>query len=400
MISRHLKLSELLGNTLSAFLLGPRGTGKSKLSEAYLAQQQLAGKQTLSINLLSLRQQARYTQHPELFRSDIEFQLNASDLPLLVLIDEVQKLPVLLDEVHYFLEQYPRGRIQFLLTGSSARKLKRSGANLLAGRALSLSLHPLSLLELPLNLEKALQHGTLPLYYLEQQQTSLLLEAYVETYLKEEVQAERLVRRLEPFQRFLEVAAQMNGKPVNYSACARDVGVSDYAIRDYYSILVDTYLLFEVPAWARSTRKQLSKTSRFYFFDCGVLNALLNEQSLQVLPGNRRYGNLFETFVVGEFFRQNEYLQTRRKFYWWHTTTNEEVDLVLDRGLQLAPIAIEIKSADSVDASDVEGLLSFESENQGARLFCVCRTSSPYSLGKVTVLPWNSGITEILRMSE
>ena len=398
MISRFVNILDLLGNNLSAFLLGPRGVGKSKLSEEFLALKKVDGAQILSIDLLSLKQQARYAEHPELFRSDVEYHLNkAQQSSLVVLIDEVQKLPSLLDEVHYFLENTPKGKIQFLLTGSSARKLKRSGANLLAGRALSLTLHPFSLLELPINLERALQYGTLPRYYLEDDQTDLLLEAYVETYLKEEIQSERLVRRLEPFQRFLNLAAQLNGKQINFSACAREIRLSDYAIRDYYSILLDTYLLFELPGWTRSVKKQLTKASRFYFFDCGVLNAILGEQSLPVAPGNRRYGALFETFVIGEFFRQNEYLKTRRKLYWWHTSNNDEVDLIIDKGLTTGIAAVEIKSADVVDEKDLKSLKVFKTEFPDAFLYCICRTPTPYQIGDVTVLPWRLGISELLK---
>jgi predicted AAA+ superfamily ATPase len=397
MISRHVNILELLGNNLSAFLLGPRGVGKSKLSKEFLALKKEAGSHILEIDLLSLKQQGRYAEHPELLRSDIEFHLNrAQDTPLVVLIDEVQKLPQLLDEVHYFLESTAKGKIQFLLTGSSARKLKRSGANLLAGRALSLTLHPFSLLELPINLERALQYGTLPRYYLEDEQTDLLLEAYVETYLKEEIQNERLVRRLEPFQRFLNLAAQMNGKQINFSACAREIRLSDFTIREYFNILLDTYLMFELPAWTRSVKKQLTKVSRFYFFDCGVLNAILGEQSLLVAPGNRRYGALFETFIIGEFFRQNDYLKTRRKLYWWHTSTNEEVDLIIDKGLSKGLAAVEIKSADTVDEKDLKSLNLFKTEFPDAQLYCICRSSMAYNIGDVTILPWTTAIKEIL----
>lgn len=396
MISRYINLLKLLENNASAFLLGPRGTGKSKLSKLFLQNKEIAGSKVLTIDLLSLRQQQRYSENPSIFRTDIEYQLTDTKTPLVVLIDEVQKLPMLLDEVHYFLEEYPRGSIQFLLTGSSARKLKGGGANLLAGRALSLALHPLSLLELKINLERALQFGTLPRFYLEQEQTELLIESYVETYLKEEIQSERVVRRLEPFQRFLSVAAQMNGKLINYSEIARQTKISDQTVRDYYSILVDTHLVFELPAWNRSVRKQIAQSSRFYFFDCGVLNGILGEQSLLVQPGTNKYGMLFENYIITEFFRQNDYLKSRKKFYSWRTSQNEEVDLVIDFGLNNPPIAVEIKSSVHVNQDDLRHLNIFKLEHPEAKLFCIARVASPYTEGNVTILPWETGITEIL----
>ena len=202
-----------------AFLFGPRGAGKTKLSTKFLAEQKLSGRSTFEIDLLSLKQQGRYLNAPELFRTDLEYQLQKCEGSLLVFIDEIQKIPSLLDEVHYFLEAELEKKVQFLLTGSSARKLRRGGANLLAGRVFSLSLHPLSQMDIQLNLERALQYGTLPGLYFAEQNVDLLLESYVETYLKEEIQSERLVRALAPFQRFLSLAAQMNGQLINFSEC-------------------------------------------------------------------------------------------------------------------------------------------------------------------------------------
>lgn len=400
MISRYHNLSQLLGKSHSAFLFGPRGVGKSHLAGEFLdLVKRRGGSATFQIDLLSLKQQSRYAQHPELFRTDIELQLQLAGETkrLLVFIDEIQKLPVLLDEVHYFLESKYKSRIRFLLTGSSARKLKRGGANLLAGRAISLALHPLSLLEIPLNLERALRFGTLPRYYLEDDQTALLLESYVDTYLREEIQSERLVRALAPFQLFLSIAAQMNGEPINYSKIGREASISDQAVRDYYSILVDTHLAFELPAWTRSARDQTTKAPKFYIFDCGVLNALCGELQVEVSPSTRRYGDLFETFVITEFFRQRDYLQLRNNFAFWRTNRGKEVDLVIDRGLRRPPVGIEIKSADYVQSDSLKSLQLFGAEFPEAPLFCICRTAQPYTIEGVRILPWESGVTNVLR---
>jgi predicted AAA+ superfamily ATPase len=398
MISRKLNLSELTSGRLSAFLFGPRGTGKSRLSKDYLESRRLSGARTLNIDLLSLTNQTRYRNNPALFRADIQHLLSLGAEPVVVLIDEVQKLPELLDEVHWFLEEYPE-RIQFILTGSSARKLRRGGANLLAGRALSLNLHPLSELELDLHLERALQLGTLPRYYLTAEDVTGLLSSYVETYLKEEIQGERLVRKLEPFHRFLSVAAQMNGKQVKYAEIAKEVGVSDQTVRDYFSILIDTLLVFELPAWNRSVRAQLQQMPRFYFFDCGVLNAILGEHTSEVQAGSRRYGNLFESFVVAEFFRQRSYLNIQRGLFSWRTAGGIEVDLVIDQGIYNPPIGIEIKSKEIVDSTDLRGLAEFAKENERARCFCICRAARASAIDGITVLPWQSGITEILKIA-
>jgi predicted AAA+ superfamily ATPase len=395
MISRKLNLSDSLAGGLSTFLFGPRGAGKSKLSKDYLRRCNENGARIVDIDLLSLANQTRYRANPGLFRSDLLYQLSLGSERVVVLVDEVQKMPELLDEVHALLEEVPR-RIQFILTGSSARKLKRGGANLLAGRAFSLELHPLSILELDLHLERALQFGTLPRFYLDAVGTPDLLSSYVETYLKEEIQGERLVRKLEPFHRFLSVAAQMNGKQIKFSAIGREVGISDQTVRDYFSILVDTLVAFELPAWNRSVRAQLQQMPRFYFFDCGVLNAILGEQMAEVRAGTRRYGALFENFVVTEFFRQRSYLKTQRAFYSWRTVSGAEVDLVIDQGLHKPPIAVEIKSKEIIEERDIEELQVFARENEHAKLFCISRTVRPMRIGDVQILPWQTGITEVL----
>jgi predicted AAA+ superfamily ATPase len=429
MISRYASLPNLVGNQHSAFLLGPRGVGKTSLLRAFCGDAERSGRRVLFLDLLNLRTLSRYTNDPGLFRDDITFALGESD-SVLVCVDEVQKAPFLLDEVHYALERFvvrgdsdskesgvaERRRVQFILSGSSARKLRRSGANLLAGRALSCALHPLSELDTPLHLERALQWGTLPRYYLgdggDDVVTAGLLDGYVATYLSEEVLAERLVRRLEPFHRFLALAAQMNGQLINFSSIAREIRISDQSVRDYYTILTDTLLAFELPAWSRSIRRQLSLSPRFYFFDCGVMNALLGEQSVAPVAGTGRFGCLFEAFVVAEFFRQKDYLSIRRSLFSWRTQRGEsEVDIVIDRGLHAPPIGIEIKSADRILPEDIAHMAALAAEFPDAPLYCICRTERPYRIELeekalksidvkkppvVDVLPWESGITQVL----
>ena len=390
MYERKLNLAELLRYQKSAFLFGPRGVGKTVLARGYLAQARYAA----SIDLLSLETCRRYIAEPGLFRLEIEQQLQDIPAPemLTVLVDEVQKMPALLDEVHYLIERY-KGRVQFLLTGSSARKLKRSGANLLAGRAWTLKLHPLSSQEVEPDVRRALTVGTLPGFYQETLSSGRRsLRAYVETYLREEVMQELLVRKVDHFMRLLDMAGQVNGEPVNYSAIARDSGVSVKTAQEYFDILVDTLIAFRIDGWNRSVRKQLRQSPKYYFFDCGVLNAVRGELNTELRPGSYRYGKLFETFIVNELIRANDYNEAGYRFHYWRTNTGQEVDLVLSRGPQDVPVAIEIKSQLSPGESDLKGLIAFASENGTAKLLCLCRTSREYSVGAILVMPWQQGI--------
>ena len=395
MYERKLNLAKLLGEKKSAFLFGPRGVGKTVLAQNYLTQVPY----TESIDLLSLDTFRRYIVEPSLFRLEIEDRLR--EIPaqetLTVLIDEVQKLPELLDEVHYLIERH-RSRVQFLLTGSSARKLKRSGANLLAGRAWTLKLHPLSSQEVELNFRKALSIGTLPGFYQETLSSARRsLKAYVETYLKEEVIQELLIRKIDHFIRLLDIAGQVNGEPVNYSSIARESGVSVKTAQEYFDILVDTLIAFRVDGWSHSIRKQLRQNPKYYFFDCGVLNAVRGELQTELKSSSYRYGKLFETFIVNELIRTNDYNETGYRFYYWRTSTGLEVDLILTRGPQDAPRAIEIKSQTSPGESDMKGLRAFASENKIAELFCLCQTTRKYSFGPIQVLPWQQGLEILFR---
>lgn len=395
MYKRKLNLPELLKQNKSTFLFGPRGVGKTVLAQNYLSN----AKHAESIDLLSLDTYRRYIAEPGLFRLEIEQRLQ--DIPnketLTVLIDEVQKLPELLDEVHYLIERHKR-RVQFLLTGSSARKLKRSGANLLAGRAWTLKLHPLSSYELNLDLRKALTIGTLPGIYQESLSSARRsLKAYVETYLREEVMQESLVRKIDRFIRLLDIAGQVNGEPTNYTAIARDSGVSVKTAQEYFDILVDTLIAKRIDGWSYSVRKQLRQSPKYYFFDCGVLNAIRGELQTELRPSSYRYGKLFETFIVNELIRANDYKESDYRFHYWRTNTGMEVDLILTRGPRDAPRAVEIKSESSPKESDLKGLMAFASENKNANLFCLCQTSRKYSLGPVQVLPWHKGIEMLLQ---
>lgn len=392
MTTRLLNLLKLLKNNRSSFLFGPRGVGKTTLAGQYLAQ---VGGPSFNINLLHDDQFTRYLSHPSLLRTEVEAALKKEGR-LTVLIDEVQKLPVLLDEVHDLLEKH-KGRIGFLLTGSSARRLKRTGANLLAGRAWTLALHPITHREAELDLERALQIGTLPGIYWGDTDPERTLKAYVGTYLKEEIQVESQVRNLQAFARFLEIAAQMNGEPVNYSEIAKEAGVSPKTAQEYYSILEDTLLAFRIDGWSKSARKQTLQSPRYYIFDCGVLNALRGELKTELRPTSFRYGKLFETWIVLELIRLSQYEDLDFHFHYWRTNTGLEVDLVLRRSASHPLLAVEIKSTEAPSSSDLKGLKSFLGAHPKAKPFLLCRASRALEIDGIPAFPWRDGIAEILK---
>lgn len=388
MILRSLDLG-ILRRAQSAFLFGPRGVGKTSLAREFLA----AKGGALEIDLLEAEQFSRYLRQQGRLRLEVEAALERPG-PLTVFIDEVQKLPGLLDEVHSLIERH-KGRLQFLLSGSSARKLKRGGANLLAGRAWTLHLHPLTHREVKLDLSRALRFGTLPAVYLEGPAPERTLRAYVDTYLKEEIMQEALVRNVSGFARFLDVAGQMHGEPINFTAVARDSGVSVKTAQEFFSILVDTLVAFRIDGWSRSVRKQLRQSPKFYFFDCGVLNAIRGELQTELRERSSRYGRLFETFMLLEILRLNDYSEAGYRFAYWRTNTGLEVDVVLSKGAGRPPIAVEVKSKPSPGVEDFHALKSFLSENPGAALMCLCSTPRAYNAGPVQVLPWIEGLKKL-----
>lgn len=390
MVKRLLDLSKIIRPGQSVLMLGPRGVGKTVLSTQYLKSINNA----YSINLLHHDLYLRYLTSSKLFRSEIEQKISKNGR-LTVFVDEVQKLPFLLDEVHSLIEGNKK-KLNFLLTGSSARKLKREGINLLAGRAWTLKLHPLTHKEVNLDLDKALTIGTLPAIYLSETFPDKTLKAYVETYIKEEILQEAIVRKVEGFIRFLDIAAQMNGEPINFSKIAKECHVATKTLQEYYSILVDTMLAFKIEGWSYSVRKQILQSPKYYLFDCGVLNTLRGELKTELKQKSFRFGKLFETFIVQELIRLNDYYESDYRFFYWRTNTQIEVDIILSRGPSSSPIAIEIKSDSAPAEQDLYPLKSFKTENKNARLVCLCTTPESYMAGDILVLPWQEGIDRIL----
>ena len=387
MIKRNLDLPKILGKKTSAFLFGARGVGKTRLCLEALENYP----HVLRIDLLESDTFARYLSRPALFAAEVSRAIKETK-ELLVFVDEIQRVPALLDEVHRLLELH-KPQLRFLLTGSSARKLKRSGANLLAGRAVTLKLHPLSSLECEIDLEQALHIGTLPGILLDSEQPLLALKSYVATYIREEIQQEALVRRVDAFARFLELAGQYHGETINASEIGRAASLTAATILEYFQILEDTLLAWRLPGWNASVRKQMRTAPRLYLFDNGVANVLRGELGIPPREGTSRYGKLFESWVVQEFFRWNDYLQTDFKFSYWRTNSGSEVDLIVSRGAGQPLAAIEIKSGTQIDAKNLHGLQAFAEEYPKVPRFCACRTPLAYSLPQnIEVCPWQSAL--------
>jgi len=390
MVQRELPLSKLLGERSSAFLFGARGVGKTNAALTWIAALKQKRRQVHEVNLLQTDAFERYLKEPRLFREEIEFQLKSTEF-LTVFVDEIQKLPKLLDEVHGLLESR-KARVRFLLTGSSSRKLKRDGANLLAGRAMTLRMHPLTSREWEAPLGSILRLGSLPGMVIANESPEMGLRSYVSTYLREEIQQEAQIRRLDAFARFLEVAAQYHTKVINASDMGRAAGVSSHTISTYFEILQDTLLGFTVPGWNASVRKQLRITPKFYFFDNGVANALRGEVSVAVREGTSRFGELFEAWLVQEMFRLNDYRSLDLKFSYWRTNTQVEVDIIVSRGLGQPLAAIEIKSSTAPQAKEVVGLSRFAEDYPKVPRYCFCRTPKPFKKDGVEFLPWTQGL--------
>jgi uncharacterized protein len=335
MFTRALRLPTPGSETF--FLWGPRQTGKTTLLKATYPD-------ALWIDLLKAEEYRRYLQNPELLRAELAVGKSVRH----VVIDEVQKVPQLLDEAHWLHEN--RG-IHFALCGSSARKVKRGHANLLGGRAVRYELHGLTAGEIGLDfdLDRALNHGYLPRMY-ESDRPQRLLNAYVADYLKEEVAAEGLVRNLPVFSEFLNLAALSDTELVNFSTIARDCGVSSHAIKGYFQILEDTLLGRWLPAYTKRPKRRVIGAPKFYFADVGVVNQLARRGELQ--PRSELYGKAFENWVFHELSAHNAYTEAFATLSYWRLASGIEVDFIVN-DMQLA---IEAKASGRITADHLKGL--------------------------------------------
>ena len=371
----------------SFFLFGARGTGKT----TYL-RETFDPDRTLYVDLLDPEAEDRYRRQPGWMENQVRALPRSVEW---VLIDEVQRAPRLLDVAHRLIESTG---IRFALTGSSGRKLRRGASNLLAGRAFVHELYPLTAPELEdaFDLGEALRWGTLPgIYALDDEaDKQAFLRAYSRTYLKEEIVAEQIVRRLDPFRQFLEVAAQSNGAIVNYTNIARDVGADPKTVISYFSILEDTLVGFLLPPFHRSVRKQQRAGPKFYYFDPGVKRALERTLAIPLHPGTYDYGRTFEHFVVTQIRHLARYLYPDWRLSYLRTAGDAEIDLVIERP-GMPPALIEIKSADQVTERDARVLARFTGDFTDPLALCISRDPARLRIGSVWCLHWRDALVEL-----
>lgn len=379
-------------NRKSFFLFGARGVGKSTYLENTYSQNQ-----AIFIDLLNPEILDDYIFDISRFNQLI---LKPENKNKIVVIDEIQRLPALLDLAQIHIQ---KGKRIFILTGSSARKLKQSGSNLLAGRALVYSLFPFSAFELKekFNLDQALNWGSLPdAYFAESHEhTKEYLNAYVTTYLEKEIQQEQWVRKIEPFKRFLRVAAQMNGKIINYSAIAKDVGVDDSSIKQYFEILEDTLLGFILPAHHKSVRKAQRTAPKFYFFDTGVKKAIEKSLNFQLAPQNSLYGEAFEHWICLELIRLNAYYKKDWSLSYCRSRHDVEVDFIIERPHE-STIQLEVKSSKKVIQSDAYGLETLGRDlDSKANRYILSQDPLEQKFGSTLALPWMTGLKRIFEIN-
>ena len=371
----------------SFFLFGARGTGKTTLLKSLFSK-----KDSLFIDLLNVSLFEELLLDIKRFESLINTKENRKKR---VIIDEVQKLPQLLDIIHAQIQKKKR---QFILTGSSSRKLKQKGTNLLAGRAWVYNLYPFSSFEMgkKFNLKKALEWGSLPEAILAKDKESAreYLKAYVGTYLEKEIQQEQWVRKLQPFRRFLSIAAQMNGKMINKSKIARDIGVDDVTVANYFEILEDTLLGISLPAFHFSIRKAQKQADKFYFIDTGIKRALEKTLTIKLLPQTSAYGDAFEHWFLMEVIKNASYQRKDWTYSYLRTKDNLEIDLIIQQPKTL--LFIEIKSKDRVSIEDTKALSSLSKDiDPKAKKWLVSRDPLEREFNSVRALPWQQALKEL-----
>lgn len=383
MIKRFINISK----EQSFFLLGPRGSGKSTILRTHFKNED-----PLWIDLLDQRMEFELSNTP-----DSLIERWAARKPKWIVIDEVQKIPRLLDVAHRLIEER---RVRFALTGSSARKLKRGGANLLAGRAASYVLSPFSALELgeQFRLNQALTTGLLPRFW-DQLTTDedrvRSLYSYVQTYLKEEIASEQLVRSLDPFRRVLVAAAQSNSKIINYSSIERDAGVRHSQAERHFEIIVDTLIGRYLEPYDKSLRKRQTRKSKFYFFDTGVVRALNNLAGEPLHPSTYEYGELFETFLMNEFFKLADALEKRWRFSYLRTASDVEIDLIIEKP-RGAPILIEIKSSRSLPNSEkISAFKMISKDFKNSEKYLLSNAHEAADIDGIQCLHWREGLKRI-----
>jgi predicted AAA+ superfamily ATPase len=370
----------------SAFLWGARQTGKSSFLRDHYPQ-------AIFYDLLDTHETLRLTKSPHLLREEI-LAKTPEELSHPIIIDEIQKAPELLNEVHWLIEN---SNAQFILCGSSARKLKTQSTNLLGGRAWQYHFYPLTFAEVPdLDLLTVLQQGLIPPHYLADTQfIANHLQAYVDVYLTDEIRNEGLVRNLAGFARFLDVAGLCNGEMVNLSNIARDCAVDRITVQGFYQILIDTLLgYFIYPFHKKVKRDIINTTPKFYLFDVGVANYLARH-TVTALKGSAA-GKSFEHYLLMELMAYINMSRKRVDITYWRTKTGLEVDFILGN----ADVAIEVKISEQVHQQDLKGLIAFCEEHPKAHGIVVSLDKQPRLLKvhdklAIHILPWREFLTQL-----
>ncbi len=365
----------------------------------YIRKQRLEGSINESLFLWGARQTGKSTLLKELFPDALWFDLLLSDVferlhkspsqlreiilatqpGMPVVIDEIQKIPALLNEVHWLIENQ---HTRFILSGSSPRRIIRADTNLLGGRALRYELYPLISEEIPdFDLIRALNNGLLPRHYLSDNPKQRI-SAYIGNYLQDEIMAEARIRNVANFSRFLEVAAFSNGEMVNYTNIASECGVSAPTVREYFHILEDTLTGRFLPSFQKKPKRRVILAPKFYFFDVGIANYLLKRNKIE--KGSEAFGHAFEHFIYQEIYAHSNYTDLKYPIYYWRTASHLEVDLILGDH----EVAIEIKSTQNATPRHVNGLKSFAEEYPVKKLLLITNDPFPRQMGPVLVLPW------------
>lgn len=371
---RTLDLKTLLKNK-SYFLFGPRNTGKSFLIK------QTLDKDTKVINLLQSDVYLELLAEPHRIRERIDFKKDK-----LVVIDEIQKIPILLDEVHYMIEEY---KIHFLLTGSSLKKLKSKNNNLLGGRARKAELFPLTFDEIQdFKIETYLRYGGLP-FILRSQEKDEDLSSYVFNFLNEEIKLEARIRKIDFFHRFLQSAAAFSSEIINYSNIASDIGVSEITIKSYYELLEDSLVGFQLFPWRKGRTRKSIASSKFYFFDTGVLHSILKSPKI-LDTSSDVYGRTFEQFIAQEIRAYLSYRRLDYDFNFWRSLDKKEVDFVVNN-----EIAIEVKTAKKFKADQLSGLKQIGVEGNFKKRILVTFDPTSRTVDNIDCVSWKDFLIQL-----
>lgn len=379
-IERNINLDKLL-ESKSLFWFGPRQTGKSSFIKNQLMKNDVA----LFWTLLDGRLRLKVLADPSILRQEVELR-NLRDC--VIIIDEIQKCPELLDEVHYLIEER---NIKFLLTGSSARKLKATGVNLLGGRATQRHFHPFNYAEIGFhknyNLPHIFEHGLIPSMFLSSD-IEEDLAAYVDTYLTEEIAAEGFARNIPNFARFLNVAALSNSQLINFTNIASDSQVPVQTVKQWFQVLEDTLLAYQVEPFTKTQKRKAISTSKFYFFDIAISRALRNIPAPK--ENTTEFGEYFEQLICMELKSWIDYTCPRSKLTFWRSTSNMEVDFCVDEEL-----AIEVKASSNISDKHLKGLKALREENIFKRYIVVCQEEHPRLVDGIEILPWKYFFTKL-----